>query len=178
MKLVLCFALLQIMGSCGGGSSGGDGGGDPPDPPTYDYVENEPNNTLEDAQFITVLPTFALQNIGGTLWVPQDTDCYAFFLSPPIGDSEVNFNIALETDPILNPKIRLYQTVVDDTGTPTGYQLLGTWVGLDGELGIFDFEVPYDAFYNNDLLLKLEGWGGLMDVPLPDDTYTLEFWSN
>jgi len=49
---------------------------------------------------------------------------------------------------------------------------------LDGELGIFDFEVPYDAFYNNDLLLKLEGWGGLMDVPLPDDTYTLDFWTN
>jgi len=111
------------MGSCGGSNSGGDGGGDPPDPPTYDYVENEPNNTLEDAQFITVLPTFTLKNIGGTLWLPQDADCYAFFLSPPRGDSEVIFNVALETDPILNPKIRLYQTVVDETGTPTGYCL-------------------------------------------------------
>ena len=174
-------AMLLVLGYSCNDTVSTIGDGDPPPPPpppAYDYNEQEPNDTLVDAQAITILPMWNPEDIGGTFLIPKDSDCYWFFLAPPAGVTQLNFNMLLETDPILLPKVRMYQTIYDDFGDPAGYTLIGTWVGLDGDLVILDVEVPYDNLTNNDLFIKLDPWGGLIDVPLPDDTYVIDFWTN
>ena len=159
-------------------SHGHDDGDDPPAPPSYDYEEQEPNDDLWNAQWITVLPVWDSETIQGNHWLPVDLDCYWFFLDPPLGVKSVSFNLMLETDSSLLPKIKLWQTIFDGGGVAIGHQLKGTWVGEDGYLAILNFEVEYDFFTNNDLLIEVIPWGGLRDTPLADDTYLIDFWCN
>ncbi len=161
--------------SCGGKHSDNDGE-PPPPPPTYDYEEQEPNNDLWAAQAITVLPKWDSRTIQGNHWLPVDIDCYWFFLDPPAGVDSVNFNLVLETDITLLPKIRLWQTRYDLSGNPIGHLLRGTWVGEDGYLFIDGFDVAYGGSVNNDLIIELTPWGGLRDTPLANDEYLLDFW--
>jgi len=170
--------LLLTTGACTVEKVVDDGGGDPPDPPSYDYEEQEPNDDLWTAQGITVLPVWNSETIQGQHWLPVDTDCYWFFLEPPLGVDRVVFNLLLETDPSLLPKIRLWQTRFNTAGVAIGHQLKGTWVGQDGLLSILNFDVEYDFFTNNDLLIELIPWGGIRDTPLADDTYLIDFWCN
>jgi len=179
VKLVLCFSLLQIMGACGGGSSSSDDPGGPPPPPVYDYEEQEPNDGLWTPQAITVLPKWDSETIQGHHWLPADTDCYWFFLEPPAGADTVRFNLVLETDPSIMPKIKLWQTRYDLTGTSTGHILRGIWVGENGYLFIDEFDVEYGGqLADNDLIIELIPWGGVRDTPLADDEYLLDFWCN
>tara|TARA_B110000285_G_C15104670_1_gene607227 strand:- start:121 stop:684 length:564 start_codon:yes stop_codon:yes gene_type:complete len=178
LVVVLGFVLSFIMSGCGGSSVPSDGPGEPPTDPEYDYTEMEPNNSLETAQFLTVLPVSNTQNLLGDYNnSADDKDCYAFFLSPPIGAKSTLFNFIVEPDPSFQwagSRVKLWQTIVDDKGNPTGYQLLGTWVAnsVGGTLAVFDIEIPYDEFYNNDLIMK-------MSTPYQGpSTYILDFWSN
>ena len=90
----------------------------------------------------------------------------------------VSFNLVLETDPSIMPKIKLYHSKYNAEGEVTGYKHLGTWVGEDGYLTILNFDVEYNFFTNNDLFIELTPWIGLRDTPLPDDSYLLDFWCN
>jgi len=90
----------------------------------------------------------------------------------------IHVSINLLTDPILSPKLKLWQTTYDAVGNPDGYILRGTWVGQDGYLFIDAFEVAYGGLLvDNDLIIELIPWGGIGDPPLLDDEYLLEFWS-
>lgn len=175
-KLLLFLALFVL--SCGG-KHGDKGGRRPPPPPTYDHVEREPNDELHSPQFLDLLPTSNQQNLLGSFWVPQDVDCYGFFLFPATDPISIRFSFILECDPFINPKVRLWQTIVDAQGTPTGHQLLGTWVALDGLLVVVDEEIPYDSFFSNDLIMQIIPWGGLADPPPNTDlTYILDYWAH
>ena len=172
-ELLLTAALLT---GCGGTSVPSDGPGDPPADPEYDYTEVEPNNTLKTAQFLTVLPVSNTENLLGDFFSSaEDIDCYAFFLNPATGAESTLFNFTVETDASNTPRVKLWQTVVDDTGIITGHQLLGTWVSSNGTVVALDVEIPYDAFYNNDLIMEIDplSWSS----PL-SGTYILNFWSN
>jgi len=171
---------IAILGCTQGTTVGHDDDCDdpPPPPPSYDYEEDEPNDTLEEAQFITLLPVYSSEEIHGTFWLPYDADCYSYFLNPPLGAEQIWFHFVLECDPTVNPKVKAWQTIYDDFGTEQGHQLLGTWVASDGQLVVLDLFVPYDSFYNNDLLLEIIPWAGLRDTPLIDDEYILEFWTD
>jgi hypothetical protein len=181
LVVALGFALSIILSvGCGGSSSPSNGSGDPPDPPEYDYTEQEPNNSLETAQFLTVLPVSNTENLLGDFNnSANDKDCYAFFLNPPLGAESTLFNFTVETDASNTQTqvlpVKLWQTVVDDTGIITGHQLLGTWVSSNGTVVALDVEIPYDAFYNNDLIMEIDplSWSS----PL-SGTYILDFWSN
>ena len=179
MKFLTPFLFFFALG-CNQDSIPLDGdGGDPPPPPVYDHYEEEPNDELEDAQFIAVLPNFAgPEVILGEHWVPYDPDCYRFWLDPSMSYPSIDVSITLLTDSILSPKIKLWQTTYDTVGNPDGYILRGTWVGQDGYLFIDKFEVEYGGLLvDNDLIIELIPWGGIGDPPLLDDEYLLEFWS-
>jgi len=176
MKFELLLTAAVLTG-CGGTSVPSDGPGDPPADPEYDYTEVEPNNRLETAQFLTVLPVSNAQNLLGDFNnSANDTDCYAFFLNPANNGVESTlFNFTVETDASLWPWVKLWQTVVDDTGIITGHQLLGVWASNNGTVVALDVEIPYDAFYNNDLIMEINplSWSS----PL-SGRYILNFWSN
>ena len=177
LVVALGFALsILLSAGCGGSSVPSDGPGEPPDPPEYDYTEQEPNNSLETAQFLTVLPVSNTENLLGDFFSSaEDIDCYAFFLNPATGAESTLFNFTVETDASLWPWVKLWQTVVDDTGIITGHQLLGVWASSNGTVVALDVEIPYDAFYNNDLIMEIDplSWSS----PL-SGTYILNFWSN
>ena len=181
MKYLTLLLLILIGAGCNKHTiiTDDDGGDDPPPPPVYDHYEEEPNDELEDAQFITVLPNFAgPEVIQGEHWVPYDPDCYQFWLDPSMSHPSIHVSINLLTDPILSPKLKLWQTTYDAVGNPDGYILRGTWVGQDGYLFIDAFEVAYGGLLvDNDLIIELIPWGGIGDPPLLDDEYLLEFWS-
>jgi hypothetical protein len=169
-KLLPFVALLAIC--CGG--EHGDGGGNepPPPPPTPDYEEQEPNDTFTDANFITLLPVFNPEDIGGYLTQPNDRDFYYFFLNLNLGDNEILVNFVVEMDPFIDPKLSLWQTIYDPLGVPTGdYQNLGLFVGVDGNLVVLDIPIPYHAFTNNDLFVVMEGYG------FGNEEYTIDFWT-
>jgi len=177
VKWPLLSLFLLLAAACGGdsGGNGGNGGGEPPDPPVYDYDEVEFNDSFEDAQFITLLPQWDQENIGGTIDLPDDLDYYYFFLNPNLGQDEVRFNVMVETDVFIAPRVSLYQTVYDSLGTPTGeYQLIGTYVGVNGNLIILDVPIPYHSFTNNDLFLLLEAYSPINGY----EGYVIDFWAS
>jgi len=180
LTIVLGFLIsFVILAGCGPTSKPSNGPPDPPKPPEYDHTEQEPNDELGIAQLLSVLPETNPENLIGSFSPPVDHDCYAFFLDLPAGVTSTLFNFTLDSDISINPKVKLWQTVVDEQGIFTGYQNLGTWVASDGMLVVLNEEVPYDEFYNNDLIMEIVPWGGPADPPPNIDlTYTLEFWSN
>ena len=183
IRNLLSLIGIGILGvSCNHNSEPSDGDPcdpPPPPPPSNDHEEQEPNDELEEAQFLAILPINSQQNLLGSFWLPQDVDCYSFFIAPALGATSVEFNFMLECDPFVNPKVRLWQTTIDSQGTPTGHQLLGTWVADDGKLVVVDERIPYDEFFNNDLIMQIIPWGGLADPPPDTDlTYVLDFWSS
>jgi hypothetical protein len=176
--------LLTLAFGCVG--SGGDSNDadeppvDPPRPTVATYYDEEPNDTLAQAQFLTILPIPQGESIWGTLEAYNDTDAYYFFLHPGVSPDKgedwvadiekLLFNFVLEGD-VISPRVSLYQTVFDDIGLPTGeYKQVGIYIGYDGFLLEYDISVPYDAFYNLDLFFIVQGIG--VDV----GGYTVDFW--
>jgi len=172
VKYLIPLLLLLLVG-CGPSAGGGSNNDPPPPPPGPDYTEQEPNDDFIAANFITLLPLVGnTETIGGHT-DQYDADFFLFFLNPNPGVTEIPMNIVVETEFFfLAPKVRLYQTIYNDLGVPTGdHQLLGQFVGTDGELIILDWPVPYDSFYNNDLFVVLESFGP------GQEEYELEFWT-
>ena len=184
----IAVGLLTIALGCGGegGSSSNEPDEptvDPPRPEIYNYYDEEPNDILAEAQFLTILPVPEGESIGGSLEAYDDTDIYYFLLHPGVspdkeeeredGVSDVEkllFNFVLEGD-VLSPQVSLYQTVFDDLGLPTGeYRQVGIYIGYSGFLVEYDISVPYDSFHNLDLFLIVQGIG--VDV----GSYTVDFW--
>ena len=173
--------LAVIVSACDGGAKGS---GDtdpppPPPPPTYDYIEQEWNDELGTAHFLTVLPISSQEDLLGSFTPPLDIDCYEFFIDPALGATSIWFNFMLECDPFISTKVKLWQTIVNEQGIFSGYQNLGTWVASDGLLIVVDEEIPYDEFYNNDLFIEIIPWNGPADPPPSTDlTYILDFWNS
>ena len=172
MKKQLFPLILFLALSCGGKHGDKDGGGPPPPPPVPDYEEVEPNDSFDDANFITLLPSFNTESIGGYIDLPDDLDYFYFFLNPVLGDDEILVNFVVETDVFIDPRLSLWQTIYDDLGVPTGdYQNLGIFVGVDGNLVVLDIPVTYHPFWNNDLFVLMEGYG------FGYEGYTIDFWT-
>tara|TARA_R110002074_G_scaffold77658_2_gene176064 strand:- start:1811 stop:2329 length:519 start_codon:yes stop_codon:yes gene_type:complete len=169
-KLYSLLALLVL--SCAQGQEGDGNGGGPPNRPVYDFEEQEPNDSFKSAQFLTLLPEWSQRNLKGHLDpVEDDLDFYYFFLNLNAGDDELLFNLVLECEPWLTQRVSFYQTIYSPLGEPTDYQLLGTFVGAEGQLIILDLPVPYHSFTNNDLFMVIEGFG------IGYTGYVLEFWT-
>jgi hypothetical protein len=148
-----------------------DGGGS--DPPGYDFTEVEPNDAFDEAQFLTVLPEWSQKTLGADWWVLPEKDFFWFFLDPLPGISQLNFNLMINCSPTIHPGCVLFQTVYDSLGNITDYQVIGVYQGFEGNLMALDITLPFDPFYNNDLILmvKTQGTGS-------DTDYTLDFWND
>lgn len=175
MKNLIPLLILLLIG-CGQSSDGGSNNEPPPPPPPPpgpDYPEQEPNNDFNTANFVTLLPLLGNSETIGGQTDKYDEDFFFFFLNPNLGVTEISINIVVETEFfLLAPRVSLYQTIFDEFGEPTGnHQLLGQFMGTDGELVILGWPVPYDYFYNNDLFIVLESFG------VGVDEYELEFWT-
>ena len=109
----IAVGLLTIALGCGGegGSSSSEPDEptvDPPRPEVYNYYDEEPNDTLAEGQFLTILPVPEGESIGGVLEVYDDIDVYYFFLHPGVSPdkleswapdvSKLKFNFVLEGD--------------------------------------------------------------------------------
>ena len=161
--------------------SDGDGDDDCDDPPIEDcdFKETEPNDIFDNANFVDLLPVLQSYTFCGAFEDIDlgitDNDFLYFFLNPSPGDTEILINLIVETDTDVSPSLRLWQTVYDNLGEPTGtYQSLGTFFGSDGMLVILDFPIPFDFMTNNDLFVQLEAVGTL---PLSYHEYTMEYYT-
>jgi len=171
-KQGLAFGLSLLVIGCTVNRNDGDGGGGS-DSPGYDYTELEPNDAFEQAQFLTVLPEWSQQTLGGDWWKVSEKDFYWYFLDPPAGVFQLNFNVVMTCPTNVHPGFAVFQSVYNSMGDLIDYQLLGTYQGYQGNLVALDIPIPYDPFYNNDLIImtKCQGFG-------TDIEYTLDFWND
>ena len=161
-----------LLCGCTVNRNDGDGGGGS-DPPGYDFTELEPNDSFEQAQFLTVLPEWSERTLGGDWWKVSEKDFYWYFLDPPAGVFQLNFNVVMTCPTNVHPGFAVFQSVYNSMGDLIDYQLLGTYQGYQGNLVALDIPIPYDPFYNNDLIImtKCQGFGTDID-------YTLDFWND
>ena len=171
-KQGLALGLSLLLCGCTVNRNDGDGGGGS-DPPGYDYTELEPNDAFEQAQFLTVLPEWSQRTLGGDWWKVSEKDFYWYFLDPPAGVFQLNFNVVMTCPTNVHPGFAVFQSVYNSMGDLIDYQLLGTYQGYQGNLVALDIPIPYDPFYNNDLIImtKCQGFGTDID-------YTLDFWND
>jgi len=171
-KQGLAFGLSLLVIGCTVNRNDGDGGGGS-DSPGYDYTELEPNDAFEQAQFLTVLPEWSQKTLGGDWWKVSEKDFYWYFLDPPAGVFQLNFNVVMTCPTNVHPGFAVFQSVYNSMGDLIDYQLLGTYQGYQGNLVALDIPIPYDPFYNNDLIImtKCQGFG-------TDIEYTLDFWND
>jgi len=171
-KQGLAFGLSLLVIGCTVNRNDGDGGGGS-DPPGYDFTELEPNDAFEQAQFLTVLPEWSQKTLGGDWWKVSEKDFYWYFLDPPAGVFQLNFNVVMTCPTNVHPGFAVFQSVYNSMGDLIDYQLLGTYQGYQGNLVALDIPIPYDPFYNNDLIImtKCQGFG-------TDIEYTLDFWND
>ena len=170
LKYTLLLPLLLACGSDGPSNNTGDE--EPPSPPTFDYEEDEPNNTLANAQFIQLLPEYDKKDIHGYLSAPDGADCFYFFLNPVPGDDELLLSFNVDMTWYTTPKVTLYQTIYDELGEETGeYLQVGTFVGEEGYVEVTAYPIEYDFFRRNDLFFVLEGFGDGFDE------YVIEFFT-
>jgi len=171
-KQGLAFGLSLLVIGCTVNRNDGDGGGGS-DSPGYDYTELEPNDAFEQAQFLTVLPEWSQKTLGGDWWKVSEKDFYWYFLDPPAGVFQLNFNVVMTCPTNVHPGFAVFQSVYNSMGDLIDYQLLGTYQGYEGNLVALDIPIPYDPFYNNDLIImtKCQGFGTDID-------YTLDFWND
>ena len=171
-KQGLALGLSLLLCGCTVNRNDGDGGGGS-DSPGYDYTELEPNDAFEQAQFLTVLPEWSQKTLGGDWWKVSEKDFYWYFLDPPAGVFQLNFNVVMTCPTNVHPGFAVFQSVYNSMGDLIDYQLLGTYQGYQGNLVALDIPIPYDPFYNNDLIImtKCQGFG-------TDIEYTLDFWND
>lgn len=171
-KQGMALGLSLLVYGCTHNHNDSDGGGDS-DPPGYDFTEVEPNDAFDEAQFLTVLPEWTQSTLGADWWRVNEKDFYWYFLNPPPGVFQLKFNLVMTCSPSIHPGCALFQSVYNSMGDLVDYQLLGIYQGYEGNLVALDIDVPYDPFYNNDLILmtKCQGVGS-------DLEYTLDFWND
>ena len=178
----IAFSVLLLAFSCTGSvndkvDDGGGGGGDPPFE-CEGFLEIEPNDTEELANYVGLMPHLQPENICGTFFdyepFDQHLDYYYFFLNPNPGAEHVMLNIALTTDETVVPAIRFLQTVYDDQGNPVDYNNLGIFFGIPGSLVILDFCIPYDFLESNDLYMRVEG---IYPPDYIEKKYKLQYWN-
>ena len=173
-SVLLAFSCNKTVISAGGGDAGG---GDPP----YvceGFMEMEPNDVEEAANYVGLMPELQPVAICGTFfdYEPNDPhlDYYRFFLNPIVGADMVMLNVVLQTEETVVPAIRLLQTVYDEQGNTVDYTSLGIFFGEPGELVILDFPIPYDFLTNNDLYFRVEG---IYPPDYIEKNYKLEYWN-
>ena len=127
-KQGLAFGLSLLVIGCTVNRNDGDGGGGS-DSPGYDYTELEPNDAFEQAQFLTVLPEWSQQTLGGDWWKVSEKDFYWYFLDPPAGVFQLNFNVVMTCPTNVHPGFAVFQSVYNSMGDLIDYQLLGTYQG-------------------------------------------------
>ena len=147
---------------------------DDPPPPVYDYVDSEPNNKRENAQYVTKLHQFKPKTIGGRFQRKEDLDYFRWFLDPPAGVDVIHFNVSLESESP-TPSLTLWQSVVDSwTGDLIFYRFLGTYVGEDGNVSVTNIPLEYlesEEFLIYDVIVEVDdAW-----AKMPGDLYTLTF---
>ena len=181
--LIFCVvaSLIVFAFSCNSGdiSSAGEIGDDCDDPPDPHFCtqELEPNDHFDEANFIDVLPILSTETVCGDLFLypPHDADTFHYYISLPEHVIKTPISIVITTDVETTPKLRMFQTIHDSLGNPTGnYMLLGQWVQDTGMLFVDSFMVPHDILMNNDLYMVVEAHG----PPYHLAEYKLEYWSN
>jgi hypothetical protein len=151
--------------------------GPPPPPPVECEQEVEANDSFLTADFLGIFPIISPETVCGdmSIWPPHDVDFFFFYLIAPEFVEEMRVSFVVTTDLNATPKIKLYQTVYDQLGNPTGeYQLVGFFVQGPGLLYVDQAVIPHNPFENNDLFVVLEAEGD----PYHIAEYELEFWSN
>jgi len=158
-----------------------------------DLEEIEPNNEintpsvgwdLSNANFGGSLPTLTVEKICGELFITtpaqcahcsNDNDAFLFLIDPSVHPSpSISCSFRLETDSNIVVRLKLYQTIFDDGGHPTGsYNVLGDFYSSEGEIVVLDWLIPYDIVMQRDLYVIVEGAGGLMGFY----DYELEYWN-
>ena len=173
LYLLGVFLIVSMLPSCGSYGPSGHTHDDeePPRPPEYDFLDTEPNNTFETAQFISLLPDYEKRDIHGYISAPNGADVFYYYLNPVAGDDELLLNLDVAFFWANTPKVSLYQTKYNEMGFADGYQFLGTYVGQNGKLEVINAPIYYNFFTNNDLFIVLEAYGEGYDE------YVLEYWT-
>ena len=110
MALLAVVAIL--LGSCNQGAQGKGDGGPPPPPYECEYEEEEYNDTLDEANFVNILPVLGgNHHICGELYHwgqgnDGDVDTFYFFMNPTQGQETLFINFVVESDPQVIPKDR------------------------------------------------------------------------
>ena len=178
MKLLLplMFALL----GCNSNSDESDGDIGPPPPPKQceGYLEMEPNDDFDMANYVALLPALQPETLCGKFYdydpFTADKDYFFFFLNPNPGAEEVIFNFVVKTEDDVVPAAYLYQTIYDELGVPQDHQQLGIFYGVPGELVVLDFHVPYHFLDNNDLYLRVDG---IYPTDFIEKEYSVQYWN-
>jgi hypothetical protein len=179
MALLAVVAIL--LGSCNQGAQGKGDGGPPPPPYECEYEEEEYNDTLDEANFVNILPVLGgNHHICGELYHwgqgnDGDVDTFYFFMNPTQGQETLFINFVVESDPQVIPKVRLSRTIYDINGQPTGdYEVLGIFYGDPSSLVVLDFPLKYEDLTHNDLFVELTA---AAPYPVGIFDYKIDYWS-
>ena len=162
--------LSLLLASCGNGNNGHD----TPEPPAAEcsFIESEPNNSLDDANYVGLMPVVDSEAICGRGW-KEDSDNYHFFLNPPFSVGNVQLSFFIKTKDAI-PTVSLYQTEYGPVGDPRHYKPIGVFFGNEyGQLGVYKIQIPYHYKNANDLYIAINFIGDISkQVP-----YKFEYWS-
>ena len=187
-KQWLALGLFVLVPACGDTYNVIDDGGDdppPPPPPPEEcegYQEQEPNDELEDSQFIAVLPFLGKPDDICAKLDPFDLDgegdSFYFWLQPdgcPGESCVITTNWVVRTHSDVLPIIEFYQSMWSDDGTITERVLIGTFFGTSGKIEVLNYNVIYNWAAKRDLYVKVKGLSGFSTETYD---YDIEWWTD
>lgn len=149
----------------------------PSEPPTIcigSFYEYEPNDTLDTANAVALLPTSGSDKICGRFDGTEDHFYFALNpVSSPIG--MVSTNWVLETHADLFVQLQFFQSVYDTRGNIIGYDFIGLFSGGNGSIVITNFDIDYEFLTTSDVIVRVIG-----ESVLPNENYKyeLDYWAN
>jgi hypothetical protein len=178
MKNATVFASLALLYACDDTTINNltieDPAG-PPSPTLVEFFEAEPNDYVEEANFISNIPTRSelSYRVNATL-TPNEYDVFEFYQTAKSFDERHFFSLYLRCPAGQPIRVRLSQMIVDEEGNEVGDQTLGFWVG-NGGVSVTDFPIPYHFLEANTIFVEVyQTVSGPCDTCEPFD-YSFEF---